>query len=245
MFDIHDTFDFSYLKTAALQRYKRLLINILPGTKSYQRFIILSAPRSGSTLLHTYLNSSINVHSLGEQPWRDLEKGIQINYFNTYPHIIHAVGFKVFYQFSEDAPYNGLYRQLVEKKDLLVIHLVRENTLEQYISEKLAWQKREWTLKEAASMEKINLDLQDFEAFSAQYKAQQSQCLEDFKNHQLFTLSYESLIEDTHPVLEQVQDFLEVPKKKLFTVLKKQGVRPFESLRNLEEVRKKYPEFLS
>ncbi len=240
-------FDFPYLKTSAIQRYKKWLIKTRSGSHSYCRFILLSAPRSGSTLLHTYLNSSLNIYSLGEQPWRDVEQGIHTHYFKAYPRLIQAVGFKVFYQFSEQAPYHDLYHELKKDQDLRVIHLVRENTLEQYLSEKLAWQNREWTLKEqSANQEKIELDLQEFEAFIAMHRAQQKRCLEDFKSHNLLTLSYESLTEGAQPVLEEVQDFLEIPKKKLFTVLKKQSIRPLsQSLLNWEEVKKKYPEFLS
>ncbi|MDW3193928.1 MAG: Stf0 family sulfotransferase [Cytophagales bacterium] len=240
-------FSFSYLKTSVLQRYRRFLINTLPGKSTHRQFILLSSPRSGSTLLHTYLNSNLNIYSLGELPWRELENGIDTDYFKPYPNVIQAIGFKVFYQFSEQAPYDDLYSKLTQDKDLKVIHLTRENMLEKYISEVLAWQKREWTTKKETSNEdKITLDLAAFEAHVHQQKAQQAQSLEDFKEHSMISLSYESLTQDPETVLNEVQSFLGVRIRKLFTVLEKQATYSLSDLlKNVDEVREKYPQYFS
>lgn len=247
MSDKFPIFTFPYLKTSVLQRYRRLLINILPGKYAYRRFILLSSPRSGSTLLHTYLNSSLNIYSLGEQPWRDLENRIDTDYFKPYPNLIQAVGFKVFYQFSEQAPYHTLYQKLIEDEGLQVIHLFRENTLEQYISEQLAWQKRTWTKKkEITDLDKLTLDLAAFEAYVDQHKAQQTRCLKDFEDHSRMSITYESLTQDPENVLKEVQSFLGVRHRKLFTVLEKQSDYSLSDLlSNADAVKERFPEYFS
>lgn len=235
------------MKTSVLQRLKRSFQILLPGNSRYHRFIILSSARSGSTLLHTYLNSSFNIHSLGEQPWRDLEKGTRRDYFKAYPRFIQAIGFKVFYQFSREAPYDELYQILKKDKKIRVIHLVRENMLEQYISEMLAWEKRSWTFSKGATVQDtITLDLHGFDFFLNKQEEQQAQSLDDFKEQQLITVSYESLMSEPQVVLAKVQAFLEVPQRQLFSVLKKQNTQPLvERLENVDEVKVKYPQYFS
>lgn len=233
------------MKTSALQHLKRSLQILLPGNSRYHRFIILSSARSGSTLLHTYLNSSLNIHSLGEQPWRDLEQETRRDYFKAYPRFIQAIGFKVFYQFSKEAPYDTLYHVLKKDKGLRVIHLIRENILEQYLSEMLAWEKRSWTFSKVATVQdKITLDLHGFEVYVNKQKEQQAQCLDDFKEQQLITISYESLMSEPKVVLQKVQAFLEVPQRQLFSVLKKQNTQSLvDRLNNMHEVKGKYPQY--
>jgi LPS sulfotransferase NodH len=238
---------YHYLKTSLIQRYKRLAHRLKPGSLNYTRFIILSAPRSGSTLLHTYLNSNLHIQSLGEEPWRDLEQGAKKEYFKEYPKLIQAVGLKTFYQFSVDEPYRKLYTELIKDKELRVIHLIRENKLEQYVSEVSAWKKREWTTKKGPdNKEKIKLDLSAFEAYIAQQKSQQEQSLKDFEDNRRISLSYEELRHEPQQVLSEVQSFLGVTPRKLFTVMEKQAAYSLaDLLENAEEVRGKYPEFIS
>ncbi len=235
----------NYLRTFALQRYKRLMRWLMPGNHNYNRFVILSSPRSGSTLLHTYLNSSINILSIGEQPWRDIESGLEWDYFGIYPDLIKAVGFKVFYQFATDLPYQKIYHELMGEKNLKVIHLIRENKLEQYISHVLAWQKREWTLKrETKFPEKITLDIERFEQYMSEQRSQAERCVSDFDDQRILTISYKSLVDEPQKTLLEVQHFLEVPKRQLFSLLEKQSTKPLhELLHNREEVRIQYPQY--
>ena len=217
---------------------------LVSGTKAYQAFVILSTPRSGSTLLHTYLNSNLHIQSLGEQPWRDLENTLVKDYFGPYPRMIRAVGFKVFYQFSIDKPYVALYNELKSRQGLKVIHLTRENKLAQYMSEELAWQKRTWTKKGTAVEDKLVIDLTAFDAYLDKHVQLQAQCLKDFTDKSLLSLSYESLIDDSEKVLRDIQEFLGVPSRKLFTVMEKQSTQPlFELVENVDEVRAKYPQY--
>lgn len=225
---------------------KRWQKGLGPGSQNYERFVLLTSPRSGSTLLHTYLNSSLNIQSLGEQPWRDLEQGLDKDYFQAYPRQIRAVGFKVFYSFAGQAPYNLLYARLLQDKHLKVIHLTRENLLEQYLSKVLAWQKREWTTKNKPSTreEKVTLDLAAFEAYLHQQKIQQSKCLEDFQRHAVRPVSYEQLVQEPSGTLKDIQTFLGVPHRKLFTVLEKQASYTLSDLlENAEEVSASFPEY--
>ena len=170
-----------------------------------------------------------------------------MEYFQPYPTLIRAVGLKVFYQFSEDLPYRQLYDDLKKDKELRVIHLERENALKQYISELQAWEKRAWTQQKALKhQEKIIIDLTAFETHLKKQKQQKMKCLEDFKQQQLISISYESLVADPTNVLKQVQEFLGVPNRKLFTVMQQQSIQPLARLiENVEEVKAAYPKFLA
>lgn len=133
----------------------------------------------------------------------------------------------------------------MNEKELKIIHLVRKNTLEQYLSEVLAWKNREWTLKhETSNREKINLDLRALEEYRTRQKIQQEQCLEDFNSHERISISYESLINDPDKTLAEIQNFLGLSQRKLFTVMRKQSSHSLEeALENAEEVKNRFPEY--
>lgn len=139
-----------------------------------------------------------------------------------------------------------MYDELEKEKDLIVIHLKRENTLEQFLSESSAWHKKEWTKSQTPEVPgKLKLDLQAFQAYVERQKKQEQQCLEDFSHLNCLTITYEGLLSDPSATLEEVQEFLGVPQRSLFTVLEKQASYALsELLVNVAEVKEKYPEYI-
>lgn len=239
----------NYLKTLKII-YQKKLIFLFSRSKNldYQKFIILSSPRSGSTLLHTYLNSSPNINSLGEKPWRDIEQGRAENYFDSNAKMIQAVGLKLFYQFCEQTPYQRLYQELLAIPDLKIIHLTRSNQLNQFLSLQLALQKQQWTHKNQSSRSttKIRLDFKEFQKHLDDHEKWRKQCLKGFSNYEMLNLSFEVLKNDPDQALRDVQYFLGLTGRRLFTVLKKQA--PFaleEILTNIDDVKSRYGEYFS
>lgn len=220
----------------------------LAKNSNYQKFIILTAPRSGSTLLHTYLNSHPQIHSLGEIPWRDQEKGIQKNYFSPLPNLIKTSGMKVFYQFCDQEPYRELYHKILAEEEMKVIHLERGNYLEQYISLKQAWEKRNWSQSNPSSSgnHQITLVKEDFEVFKNQQENEKKKCLTDFQDHALIHISYDELIQLPTDTLLKVQHFLGVRPRKLISLLQKQQTQPLEELiENADEAQQWYPQYFA
>ena len=127
----------------------------------YQKFIVLSLPRSGSNYLIHFLNSHPNITSYGEpfQPnfllgnpsrtifenplfftiYRHFRNRYPIFFLNhvifkKYPSTISAVGFKIFYEHADSGKLQHVWSFLKEIPGLKIIHLIRQNILKSYIS---------------------------------------------------------------------------------------------------------------
>ncbi len=131
-------------------------------SNGYVRFIILSAARTGSNVLASYLNSSeqivcfrelfnwmakeyidFNVEgydrfSAEDRALRDSDykRFLQERIFCPHPQGVHAVGFKMPYDHFWG--YTGLLKWLEQDADLRVLHLKRRNQLRMLVSYKIA-----------------------------------------------------------------------------------------------------------
>ena len=230
----------------SLYRKQLAIATAFSKQHDYQKFILLSSPRCGSTLLHTYLNANPQIHSLGEEPWRDAEWKISRDYFPAYPKLIRSSGFKVFYLFQNVAPYRSLYQKLTATQNLKVIHLSRENLLEQYLSFKQAWQHRTWSQSGPKQPDQpmIKLEKDEFEAFKNEQQRQKTQCLMDFSQQDICPITYEDLTEQPDKTLRLVQEFLGVKPRRLVSLLEKQQQLTLEEiLINAREVKEWFPEY--
>ena len=236
---------YKYFKTLNIL-YRKKLASLLPVNKNnrYQKFIILTSPRSGSTLLHTYLNSHLNVKSLGENPWRQLEQKSTPEYYGLQPNIIHAVGFKVFYQFCEQEPYNTVYEQLIHDHSIKVIHLTRNNLLKQFISLKIAWQEREWSNQRTTRKKiKLNLSQEEIQQHLEGHMRWEQRCLQDFRNHKTLTVSFEAMTQESSTFLD-IQRFLGIKERRLFSILQPQPPLVLEKvITNLDDVKSWFPNY--
>ena len=122
----------------------------LTSSTAYKRFIVLSGPRVGSTLLATSLNSNPDIVCLGEvfNPSLksignaddvDLRSASPADYlrtriFSRYPDNIRAVGFKFHYHHFWWYP--GVREALEDDEDILIVHLERRNLLRILVSSK-------------------------------------------------------------------------------------------------------------
>ena len=130
------------------------------GSKSYVRFIVLCAGRTGSYMLTSSLNYSPKIVCFGEvfhfltnhidyhvdgydmyDPEdlalreRDFEKFIDQRIFCERPETITAVGFKIHY--NQFWGYAGLKEWITDQRQIRVLHLRRRNLLRQLVSLKI------------------------------------------------------------------------------------------------------------
>lgn len=218
------------VKTILITRRKNYSTRFWPSQSvPYSFFILLCQPRTGSTLLHTYLNSHSAIYSYGEVLRRKNLKNKNVNLyrdvFKNHPPSIKAVGLKIFYSYSEDPAFQDYFNEIVKDTSIKVIHLTRENTLEEFISLKKAELTNQWSSedqKNNSKDRKIVLKNNEFKEYLRKTSQLKKSISELFSKHNCLNISYEILTQRQEITLAEIQSFLNVPRKNLFTILKKQ-----------------------
>ena len=189
------------------------------------RFILLCAPRTGSTLLHTYLNSHPGVMSLGEISSVSWEvKSKKIACFHGI-HFVRALGIKLFYEDILGSHLQSFVEKIINDKAVRIIHLTREDEKAQFISLQRANETGEWskTVFDESSDQSVVVSTKGFVNFQDKLKEERRSVMQLLHEHNMIQVTYEQLVSNPHLVLEDVQDFLGVRRKRLFTLLKKQS----------------------
>lgn len=216
------------LRTWLIIKGKQFIVSccLFLGKGKPVNFVILCQPRTGSTLLHTYLNSHSAIVSYGEQ----IRNGKhETTVFQLYPRFIKAVGFKLFYNDIE----SEVFKKVVANKDIKIIHLVRYDLLRQFVLLKIAEKTGEWSEHKASgglNKTTITVNPTQFEKFRMESTGQRQQMIETFAQHQHFQVVYEDLCNSPDEILNQLQAFLKVKPKRLFSLLKKQNSEQLNEL---------------
>ena len=220
-------------------------LNIVGVNRHQPRhFIILSAPRVGSTLLHTYLNSHWNIISHGEFLGRSLREGgfPDIGKFYDKPTagFITHTGCKVFYDYTRHSELNDAINKLYSDPRLYIIHLTRKDSVAAYLSWVKAQATGEWTGKKARHADTINVNIEHMLTYLQDLAMDQSNVPKLFASDHLIQLEYESLVDNAEAELARLQKFLGVQPRRLQSVLQKQ--RPINQwsaqIQNYDEVRR-------
>jgi LPS sulfotransferase NodH len=242
---------FQYLRTYLIIKRKQLLDAIsVSKSKNYTSFVILSEPRSGSTMLHTYLNSHPQIKSYGEVLREHVEANgiatetipyIESLAFKPHTRALKAIGLKLFYEYYEDPRYSKSFNYVVNRKDVKILYLIRRDILKVYVSLKIAQKTNVWSSVKSAGQEphpKITIDRNDYIQFREEHLRHRRLFITLLKDHPLLEVAYEDLVENPQPVLKSIQQFLGVKPKTLFTLLKQQNPGSVASLiTNYDEVR--------
>ena len=240
-----------YLRTYLIIKRKQLLDALsLSKSKNYTPFVILSEPRSGSTMLHTYLNSHPQIKSYGEVLRENVEANsitsemfpyIESLAFKPHTPALKAVGLKLFYEYYEDPRYSKSFNHVVKRKDIKILYLIRRDILKVYVSLKIAQKTNVWSSVKSASQEarpKITIDRNDYIQFREEHLRHRRLFITLLKDHPLLEVAYEDLVENPQPILKSIQQFLDVKPKTLFTLLKQQNPGSVASLiTNYDEVK--------
>ena len=229
---------YDHLYVRVILVIKRLGIRFLPKGTNYHQFVILCTARTGSTWLHTLLNSHLHIHSQGEIVRSNHENQklpFQKFAFGPYPRFIHAVGLKVFY---DATIYQEALRYVVANKQVKVILLTRKSAIDQFVSYKKALDSDLWSYSASQGNAKLKVDPAEFTTFQLTIKKSTDEVKSQLKDHVVFSLNYEELLTNQDSILEELQSFLSAPHRKLRSLLKRQSTVPIgEQIENWEEIK--------
>jgi LPS sulfotransferase NodH len=230
---------------------------------SYRRFIILTAPRSGSNLLSYLLHSHTSIVSIGEpycietiwgrpakeymdqnfifKVLRDTAPGIflRIALFHRYPENIAAVGFRIFYHHLDH--FVGVRDILKSDTAIRVIHLKRRNLLENYVSLVIAHKTNTWSSLSPAQdqVPRFTLSSKECKEYFQYIKRSDDLYSKMFHHHSCLTVYYEDLLYRQKDECDRMLKFLNVNRQELSCKLIKQNTRkPEDVIINYKDLKK-------
>jgi LPS sulfotransferase NodH len=245
----------------------RLIPQTYTGSnQDYQKFIIMSQGRSGSTMLRGILAQHSQIISFGEI-FRDRRISFNIEGYNNesksllllrnwyptyfldhfifpaYSENIKAVGFKVFAHHLNHPRFAPVWEWLNCNKDIKVIFLIRKNFLASITSAEKARKTGIWGITDNSSRDKLNVTL-DYENLVMRFKNRHrsnAEALNRLSNHQILQITYEEIIGDYNNKIRNIQNFLGVDFELHKPIGKKQEVRPLsEVITNYNELRGRF-----
>jgi LPS sulfotransferase NodH len=161
----------------------------------------------------------------------------------------NAVGFKLLYEhlkpgFAEKwglSDMESLREFLQGSADLKVIHLKRQNRLQNLISHRVAEVTKTYILfnpNKRVNDIQIELSPQECEAEFVRVAALEQHYAEMFAHHPILEINYETLVADTRNEGRRILDFLGLKQRRLQEQTVKQNVRPMqEVVRNYEALK--------
>ena len=223
-----------YLSTLVKTKVKQLL-NVLPFFKSnkYTTFLIVGHPRTGTSLLHTYLNSHWNILSLNELLTYTVDSTIL---FKKQSQLIKASGFKYFFEYTEDAIKRNTFIEILKRDKIKIIKIERKNCLRTYVSRCIAEKTNEWSSTEvkqhSINNKKIVLTKEDCLCAFALYKKNEydtNTIIKEF-NVPVFQTEYETLVEQPNETMFAIQKFLGLSQQIPQSLLLRQNAEPLNML---------------
>jgi LPS sulfotransferase NodH len=234
-----------YFQVVLKARIKWLL-NALPvfKHKNYTPFLIIGHPRTGTSLLHTYLNSHSAILSLNEALAYTSDGKLL---FHNYSKAIKVVGFKYFYEYILDAEKRNTLIQLVSDFKIKVLKINRKNYLRTYVSLKIAEKTKEWSSTGntafALGNKRIKLTKEECLNAFANYAATEKETDLILKQYSIpvYNITYEVLDNDPIAVMNGVQRFLGVVPQTVFSLLIKQNPESIsELILNYQELKNEF-----
>lgn len=224
-------YEFLYLRTWLIVKRKQLLIRFPAKGKRFTKFVIVCAPRSGSTWLHTLLNSHPQIFSYGEilrethevNPNKVLPS-IKELVFHPHHSSIHAVGLKVFYEYEAAEPFKNQFQKIIDDNSIHILHLIREDKTAQFKSLKTAEASQQWSSGRSTHQNiTIQINPIELEVYQRKILAQEKHINALFQDHPILNVKYEDLLSHQEKTMNDIQAFLKVKPQKLFSLLKKQS----------------------
>lgn len=202
-------------------------------------FLLLSAPRCGTTLTVNYLNCSRQIRCRGEilgqghfqygHPFRMQPDRLKLHFesfFVKRPGVM--TGAKILTYHLDELPI-----KLVDLIEILdrpkIVVLYRENTLEQYVSLKLAEGTGVWHAKRTTSFVPIRLDPDDYLAFAERERRMWRDNFDVLDRSEIHTLAYERLCARPDASMRGVFEYLGVRPVAVRSRLVKIDPRPLWS----------------
>lgn len=247
-----------------------LKFNLIQGHQNYTKFIILCRSRTGSNFLlnqlqfHENIRMFYEIFSQDQSPkefWDYINYDIQniknikqndpIKFIETFlfremPLNVKAVGFKLFYYHAQKAKTQEIWQYLQDYQELKIIHLVRKNLLQTYVSQQIALTTNSWYLKSGQQVKSnpaIALDYeQTIKAFE-ETKKLEAENDTFFQNHQIIKVFYEDLVKNNRSEIAKIQNFLNVKPTPVSISTKKRSPQSLQqAIQNYSELKTNFQE---
>ncbi len=241
-------------------------IEYTKGSKDYQRFMIIGAPRTGSSHLVELLGSHSKVVSFSEIFHFDNilhRENIHIGYGNKLimklrnkdpigfiDNLIFrpyknkkCVGFKIFYYQFDYYKFWKLKKYFKDLKDLKIIHIKRKNLLKCYYSLINAKLTDKYAIRrpEERDLRPIYLDFNECKNYFNLINENIKKYDTYFKNREILEIFYEDLENDLNNCLFKIQKFLGLNYEALSSPYIKQNVLPLNKcIKNYYELKDKF-----
>ena len=245
-------------------------VHLNGSNDTYQKYIILTFPRTGSNHLVSYLRSHNQIISFAElfqrsQVWFNYDGYPRYNsetlisyrnknvvdflnnmIFRKFAQEISAVGFKLFYDQPAHIPGGEIILNYLKNlKDLKIIHLKRKNVFRAYVSLKVALKTNEWVVYGKTNSKLPNSEINPtYEncLFFFKFVKENMKFYESFfKDSHHLEIFYEDLVGNPKIALSKIQEFLNVEQFDLKSLCKKQASASLPSyVSNFFELKKMF-----
>lgn len=209
------------------------------GSDRYTKFIIITRSRTGSNLLISLLDSHPEIEAFGEMFNRlhgNSSEWIWNGVFGYKSKSVKVVGFKIFYYHPLDSDDQWVWERIYNDPSIPIIHLIRENTLQTFLSRQIADKTKVWHDKTGGKM---------MDAADKRVHLNPADCIEEFektekwmnevddriKDHRSLKISYEQLTgPEQAQTLSNIQTFLGVKAVPLASEMRKQNSEQLSDL---------------
>ena len=231
------------------------------------KFMISCAARSGSSMLCTLIHSHPQaichheVFAFEGQPTvmgaygrkrrqnREFEKRLR-NYRDARPEAFlydivfnpqgrRCVGFKFKTDESLKPAYKDILNLIVRDTDIKIVHLVRRNVLDQYISHRMVEQTGKTYIRkesERPEFQPFEIDTEHLSYYVRDVRARQEFSFQIFRKHRGTVIYYEDISDLEPSTVNDLQSFLDLDRHSLSTTMKKIIQGNTDLVQNLDEV---------
>jgi LPS sulfotransferase NodH len=234
----------------------------------FRRFVVMGHGRSGSTVLMLALREhpKLTAHSEvfneesasrawsmedGARPYREHEDGADylrsVVFRTPTDPTIRSVGFKIFYEHGRQWPAaSTAWDYLRGERDIHVVHLIRRNLLEAWISFEVAERSGVWVQSEAdarpRSVPPFRIDPDRVERFFRRIERRRIWTRRAFWGHPFLEVEYErGIYADFQGTADRIFRFLGVSPVPVQPRLAKQAfLGPHRQVLNYEELRRRF-----
>lgn len=177
---------------------------------------------------------------------KDMDGGrfVHDHIFSDHDESLFSVGFKLFYdQAAGHLSDSTVWKYLVEDNDIHIIHLLRNNLLESWVSLQTALLTDEWTRESSLTslaypILPLELDIASTEGYFDHITSRVMWAQSTFGNHPSIEISYEhDICNDFQMTMHRLHDFLGLPRVGVTKPLKKQAFGSLrERIKNYDEL---------
>ena len=146
-------------------------------------------------------------------------------------------------KFKTDEAFQPRFKAIREiiaaDKDIKVIHLIRRNLLDQYVSHRVVEQTGLTLLRPTDNRPQVapfTVDIEHFIAYVKDVNQRQQAAFDLYRNHRNLTLAYEDIVAPQSSALDDLEVFLGIANRPLSTPLVKIITNNSDMVLNLEEV---------